>query len=96
MAELPGALQHFHQVSAEFMNIELDLAITFCEVGLTTRDLGRAERNADNARLALQAVLRVKDTVPLTKFGRQMVLKKTSKLAFLLVQLERRLTLSGW
>ena len=76
------------------MNIELDLAITFCEVGLTTRDLARAERNADNARLALQAVLRVRDRVPLTKFGRQMVLDKTSKLAILLVQLERRLTLS--
>jgi len=70
--------------------IELDLAVTFCEVGLATRDFVRAERNADNAPAALQAVLHAKEYLSLTDRERQAVLTKTSKAVFLLVQLERR------
>jgi hypothetical protein len=77
---------------AEFVIAELELAITFCKVGLTTRDDERAERNADNARTALQAASRMKDRITLTKDQQQIVSSKTSQTAGLLVQLERRLT----
>jgi hypothetical protein len=77
---------------AEFVIAELELAITFCRVGLTTRDDERAERNADNARIALQAATRMKDRIMLTKDQKQIVSSKTSQAAVLLVQLERRLT----
>jgi len=76
----------FNRLGVEFLLIELDLAVTFCEVGLATRDFVRAERNADNARAALQA----KENLSLTDRERQAVLTKTSKAVFLLVQLERR------
>ena len=80
----------FNRLGVEFLLIELDLAVTFCEVGLATRDFVRAERNADNARAALQAVLHAKENLSLTDRERQAVLTKTSKAVFLLVQLERR------
>ena len=80
----------FNRLGVEFLLIELDLAVTFCEVGLATRDFVRAERNADNAPAALQAVLHAKEYLSLTDRERQAVLTKTSKAVFLLVQLERR------
>lgn len=83
-------LSHFNQVGVEFLLIELDLAVTFCEVGLATRDFVRAERNADNARAALQAVLHAKEHLSLNDDERQAVWSKTSKVLLLLVQLERR------
>ena len=83
-----------NQVGVEFVLVELDLAITFCEVGLATRDFARAERNAENARTALEAVLKTKERLLLNQQARQIICTKTSKLAALLVQLERRLTSS--
>ena len=83
-----------NQLGVEFALTELDLAITFCQVGLTTRDFDRAERNVENARVALQSVLHVKEHLSLDEQERKTVSAKTSQVAFLLVQLERRLVLS--
>jgi hypothetical protein len=74
----------------EFVLTELDLAITFCEVGLTTRSLIRAERNADNARVTLETILRTKKRLTLNQEARLLLSAKTSKLVCLLVQLEKR------
>jgi hypothetical protein len=82
MASIP----HFQGV--KFLRIELNLAISFCHVGLTARDLVRAERNADNERLALRTALRVKERVFLDERARQVFAEKTSKVASLLARLE--------
>jgi hypothetical protein len=86
-----------NQAGIGFVLIELDLGITFCQVGLTTREFARAERNAENARTAMRAVLHVKENLRFSAEERGMVSAKTSQLAMLLVQLERRLTaLEPW
>jgi len=72
----------------EFLQIELDLAFTFCKVGLTTSDFSRAERNADNARTALQTVLELKERFSLTKQEKQTLVRKASAVISILVQLE--------
>jgi len=95
MPSLAVTPAHFHRVGVEFVVIELDLAITFCEVGLATCDFGRAERNADNARAAMKAILHAKDRLSLNCRERELVWEKTSRLVARLVQLEHRLALAA-
>lgn len=83
---------YYNQIGLGFVLCELDLAVTFCEVGLATRDISCAERNADNARVALQVVSQVKERLSLNKQAKELIISKTSRVASLLVQLERRLT----
>lgn len=73
----------------EFIQMELDLVVTFCNVSLTTNDdFGRAERNADNARIAPRTALLAKDQLSVTEQESQAISIKTSAVVFLLVQLE--------
>ena len=80
----------YDQARADFLQIELDLAVTFCRVGLTTRHYAGAERNAESARAALRTALQQRERLSLTKQQKQAVFTKTSQAVFLLVQLEHR------
>ena len=73
-----------------FPPVELDLAMTFCIAGLTTRHYVRAEHNAESAWAALRAALQARDGLSLTKQEKQVISTKTSKAVSLLVQLEHR------
>jgi|SRR5215471_17699859 len=42
----------------QFISAELDLAITFCEMAISTDSTDKAQRNATNARRAFQAASR--------------------------------------
>lgn len=74
-----------------FIFAELDLAITFCEGGLSTHDANRAERDAENARKALQTVSRLKDRISTTEEERKIIFAKLDKLTTVVEQLEREI-----
>jgi hypothetical protein len=42
----------YEALQLQFITIELDLALTFCEVAVTTSDEGRTQRNLQHAREA--------------------------------------------
>jgi hypothetical protein len=81
----------FDGIGARFILAELDLAITFCEIGLTTRNLWTAKRNEENARRALDAVSAIKKRVLLTPKERQAISSKTWHLMSSLANLEDHL-----
>ena len=91
MFEMADMVRTQNELGTSFLVTELELAITFCEVGMTTADLSRAERNANNARVALETVKRIKERITLNGRGRRMISRKTSELAARLLDLERRL-----
>jgi len=50
------ALREDHEaLCLQFINAELDLAITFCQMALSAEDYRKAERNAGNAKRAFAA-----------------------------------------
>ena len=77
----------FNATGAQFVLTELDLAITFCEVALTTSDSYRVGRNAENAQRALNAASRFQHRVRLRPDEQQQVTEKTSHLQSLLHRL---------
>jgi hypothetical protein len=82
---------NFDGVGAGFILAELDLAITFCEIGLTTRSLRTAQRNAEHARRTLDAVSAIENRVTLTSKERDAISSKTSHLLSSLGNLEDHL-----
>src|SRR5215471_306512 len=50
-----------------FLNLELDLAITFCDTGFAMSDRTEARRSAEHAREALDTVEKLAHTLRLTK-----------------------------
>ena len=89
-----GVLSNYNAIGVQFVLTELDLATTFCRLGLIKRDFNGAERNANNARAALRAVLRAKERLSFTREERELVGQKTSKIVCLLTELERNLIFS--
>jgi hypothetical protein len=85
------ARQAFEGAGARFILAELDLAITFCQIGLTSRSTAHAIRNALNAERALDAVTRMKKRIRLNEVEEQEVASKTFTLSALLEQLKNRL-----
>jgi hypothetical protein len=74
----------------QFISTELDLAITFCQMALTTNDRGKAERNAANAHRAYQAASHRLETP--TIFGPQSspeIDRKIRQLEQLLMDVDR-------
>ena len=84
------ARQIFDGTGARFILVELDLAITFCQLGLTSTSDSRADRNAANAERALEAVSRMKPRIRLSQVEENEVSAKTSELKALLEQLKKR------
>lgn len=86
------ARESFDGTGARFIIAELDLAITFCQIALTSRSALRADRNVENANRALEAVARMRQRIRLTQDEEKEVTEKTSTLSSLLEQLKSRLS----
>jgi hypothetical protein len=56
----------YEALQLEFITIELDLALTFCEIAVTTSDEERTQRNLQHARLAYEVAKKflAKATLP--------------------------------
>lgn len=78
-------------MSSRFVNVELDLAITFCEFGLVTANKGTAKRNAENARKALSTAEKITHRIPLGSSDHVAISDKIAHLTRLLTELERDL-----
>lgn len=72
-----------------FISTELDLAITFCEIALGTRDPHRFERNIANAQTAYIAARHFMNDRDLTVFERDQIREQVAQLDELLGQLNR-------
>ncbi|MGB7435263.1 MAG: hypothetical protein WBW49_07560 [Candidatus Acidiferrum sp.] len=78
-------------MGATFVLTELGLAITFCEIGLTTRSNLVAERNLKNTRKAQETVARLEKRLSFTEQERAEIAERWTKLRTLTEELHRRL-----
>ena len=85
-----GRVDHSEQQDC-LINIELDLAITFCQAGLAMRDRTHVERSAADARKALDTVEKMAPTMRLTEKAKEQISEKFVWATILLSQLERHL-----
>jgi hypothetical protein len=83
--------QNYDELGTSFLNVELDLAITFCQTGLNVHNRDRATCLAEDARKALDSVERIARTLRLTKAAEAEVSGKFAWAAKLLGNLEQRL-----
>jgi len=82
--------QDHEALRLEFINIELDLAITFCQLAMSTEHPDKAERNVANAHRAYQAASHRLETP--TTFGPEStpeIDQKMRQLERLLVDVDR-------
>jgi hypothetical protein len=85
----------FKRNCAQFLQVELDLAITFCEVGLATGDSDRAKQDVVNARKALSTVKKMAPGAKLTEREERALVEKIDRLKELMSQVERKVAKSG-
>lgn len=83
--------EEYEHTGARFIIAELDLAITFCQIGLTSRITSRADRNAGNAERALEAVTRMRERIRPNRAEQREIAEKSSLLQSLLEELKARL-----
>ena len=74
-----------------FLNLELDLAITFCNTGFAMSRRTEARRSAEHAREALDTVEKLACTLKLTKASEAEISEKLTRASALLLELERHL-----
>lgn len=86
-----GSVPDYNEQSKCFLNIELDLALTFCQIGLVTTHKESARRNAENARKALSTVERMLPRLSLVSSDQSAISQKIAHLTKLLTDLERDL-----
>ena len=84
--------QAYNAAGAQFITTELDLALIFCKIGMSTHSAAHAKRNAENAERALHAALRVKDRIRLSEEKEQETARKIGELELLLKRLNDRVT----
>ncbi len=77
------------QAAVESINVGLDLAFTFCQLALSTDNLGRADRNINNAKQALQGALSVEKRVAFRLRDKQIIDEKIFHVESLLAALAR-------
>jgi hypothetical protein len=77
--------------AVQFIVIELDLAITFCKVGLATKDMDRAMRNVETARTALDSAIENGQHLSINEGQASVIAAKGDRARILLGQLERRI-----
>ena len=70
--------------AVQFIHTELDLGLTFCQVGLTTSERSNAVRNLANAKEALASALCFQERLTLTATQRHEFEQKLSLLRSLL------------
>ena len=68
----------------QFINSELDLAITFCQIAVSSEDRSKAERNAQHAQKAYHSANHFLNDTELTKTQRQEIKEKIERLNHLL------------
>jgi len=66
-AEAARQLQRSEAISAEFVRIELELAITFCEMALATEDPDKRRRNLQNAHRAYEVACRFANRIQMNQ-----------------------------
>jgi hypothetical protein len=85
-----GAIQAGYEASRfQFITSELDLAITFCHISLTTEDSEKAVRTADHAKKAYGAARRYFEDSHLTAEMKRTINDRIEKLTPLLAMLPK-------
>lgn len=74
-----------------FLNLELELGLTYCKMALVTADEARARRNVANARTALSTFDKLNPRINIMERDEVLLSEKHERLATLLTQLERDL-----
>ncbi len=69
-----------NRVQAGFISIDLDIALTFAQIALQTREREKAIRNQHNARKAYDTVLRYVGTANLSRFEQENLTRKLALL----------------
>jgi len=82
----------YSQTAADFIIVELDLAITFCQIALSTNNPVSANRNTENATFALRAALSPEKRLDIRLRDKRIIDKKRFRAESLLVALARRAT----
>jgi peptidyl-tRNA hydrolase len=77
--------------AVQFIVIELDLAMTFCKVGLATKDIDRAMRNVEIAQTALDSAVENGRHLSISDGQARIIAAKRDRARILLRQLERRI-----
>lgn len=75
---------------SEFINVELDLAITFCEIAASTSDAEKSERNMVHAKEAYKAAMHFLRTASVSEDFKSQIEEKVSRLQSLLDGLHHR------
>lgn len=79
-----------HQLSAEFVRIELELAITFCQIALLADDVEKARRNVGYAQRAYEVAGRFASHLKVSK-GSFQSRPDVSELTMLFAAIEEKL-----
>jgi hypothetical protein len=85
--ELLASQSRFKKVSTDFLKIELEMALTFTELAMQTRDHDKRERNRQAARKAYETVVHMMGRVPLSDDEANIFKKNLERLRFDLVDL---------
>ncbi len=78
-------------VKAEFVEVELDLAVTFCQIALSTGNLEKLERNEGHAEQAYQSALHFLNTVEAPEALKKRIQDKLARLQTMLEEVHRKL-----
>jgi hypothetical protein len=83
------------ELGAQFIVRELDLAISHCEAGMTSRSGARRQRCADNARRTLRTAAKWKERLSLNASEREEIARKMGMLLEALERMRGRRKSSG-
>src|SRR5215471_11772265 len=72
-----------------FILTELDLAITFCDIALGSKDQGRSTRNTENARQAYKAAAHFLEGANFSNQMQASIQEKVARLRVLLRRVDR-------
>lgn len=82
----------YRQTAADFVIVELDLALTYCRIALSTNNPASVGRNFENAKRAFQAALSAGRRLDIKPRDRGIIGEKSFRVQSLLVELARRAT----
>lgn len=77
-------------IRAEFVEVELDLAITFCQIALSSGDTEKMERNEGHAEEAYESAMRFLSALPAPEPLQNQIEDKLAHLRSLLDELRRK------
>lgn len=82
----------YRQTAADFVNVESDLALTYCRLALSTNNPASVRRNSENAKRALRAALSAERLLDIGPRDKGIIGEKSFRVESLLVELTRRAT----